>query len=170
VRTDADDSVLFPEVSVAARHSSAFAAGVSFMTYKLTIDQKPTYLHVTATGRNSKENVVRYLEETLRECIARSCFRVLIEERLVGPRLGTLDVFQIASEESSKARGVLKAIAYVDVNAEGDLMQFAETVAVNRALPVVVFPTVADAEKWLLNEDHGVTEPQAAAGADKPRR
>lgn len=140
------------------------------MTYKLTIDQKPTYLHVIVTGRNSRENVVRYLEEILRECTARSCFRVLIEERLDGPRLGTLAVFQIASEGSSKARGVLKVIAYVDVNAEGDLMQFAETVAVNRGLPVVVFSTVADAEKWLMNEDRGGTEPHASADADKPHR
>ena len=122
------------------------------MTYKLTIDQKPTYLHVTVTGRNSRENVARYLEETLRECTARNCFRVLIEERLDGPRLGTLDVFQIVSEASSKADGILKAIAYVDVNAESNMMQFAETVAVNRGVPVVVFSTVADAEKWLLNE------------------
>jgi hypothetical protein len=89
----------------------------------------------------------------------------LIEERLDGPRLGTLDVFQIASEESSKAEGLLKAIAYVDVNADGHLMQFAETVAVNRGLPVVVFSTVTDAEKWLLSEDRGGTEPHAAADA-----
>jgi hypothetical protein len=122
------------------------------MTYKLTIDQKPTYLHVTVTGRNSRENVMRYLEETLRECTARSCFRVLIEERLDGPRLGTLDVFQIVSEASSKADGILKAIAYVDVNAESNMMQFAETVAVNRGVPVTVFSTVADAEKWLLKK------------------
>jgi hypothetical protein len=83
---------------------------------------------------------------------------VLIEERLDGPRLGALDVFQIASEASSKAGGTLKAIAYVDVNAEGNMMQFAETVAVNRGVPVVVFSTVADAEKWLLNEDRADAE------------
>jgi hypothetical protein len=48
---------------------------------------------------------------------------------------------------------MLKAIAYVDVNAEGNLMRFAQTVAVNRGLPIAVFPTVADAEKWLLSQD-----------------
>ena len=128
------------------------------MTYKLTIDQKPTYLHAIVTGRNSRENVVRYLEETLRECTARSCFRILIEERLDGPRLGALDVFQIVSEGSSKADGILKAIAYVDVNAVNNMMQFAETVAVNRGVPVVVFSTVADAEKWLLNEGRADAE------------
>jgi len=140
------------------------------MTYRLTIAQKPKYLHVIVTGQNSRENVLRYLEEILRECTARNCFRVLIEERLDGPRLGTLDVFQIASEGSSKARGILKAIAYVDVNAEGGLMPFAETVAVNRMLPVVVFSAVADAEKWLPHEDRQGTEPRAAADAGKPRR
>jgi hypothetical protein len=81
-----------------------------------------------------------------------------------------LDVFEIASEGSSRALGILKAIAYVDVNAEGDLMQFARTVALNRALPVTVFSTVADAEKWLLGEDRGGAELHAAADADKPRR
>lgn len=133
------------------------------MTYELTIDQKPTYLHAIVTGRNTKENVARYLEEVLRECTVRNCFRVLIEERLEGRRFRALDVFEIAAQGSSRALGVMEAIAYVDINAEGDLMQFAETVAANRALPVTVFPTVADAEKWLLDEDRGRTEPRGQA-------
>jgi hypothetical protein len=60
-------------------------------------------------------------------------------------------VFQIASEGSNRARGVFKAIAYVDMSAKGDLMKFAENVAVNRGLPVRVFSSVRDAEKWLLD-------------------
>jgi hypothetical protein len=139
------------------------------MSYKLTIYQKPTYLHAIVTGQDTKENVARYLEEIRGACITRNCFRVLVEERLEGPRLGTTDVFQIVSEGSNKASGIYKAFAYVDVNAKGDLMQFAETVAVNRGVPVVVFSTVADAEKWLLNEDSRGTEPHAAADAAKPR-
>jgi hypothetical protein len=89
---------------------------------------------------------------------------------LQDPRLGTLDGFKIASEGSRRAPGMFEAIAYVDVNAEGDLMQFAETVAVNRAVPVTVFSTVADAKQWLQEEDRGRAEPHAAADADKPRR
>jgi hypothetical protein len=123
------------------------------MTYKLTIDQKPTYLHAIVTGRNTRENVAGYLEELCAECIARGCGRVLVEERLDGPRLGLMDVFRIASEGSSNARAPFAAFAYVDVNARGDLMQFAETVAVNRRLPVAIFSNVADAEKWLLDAD-----------------
>jgi urocanate hydratase len=123
------------------------------MTYKLTMSQKPSYLHAIVTGRNSRENVMRYLEEIRSECIARRCFRVLVEERLEGSRIGAMDVFQIALEGSSKARGTYTAFAYVDVNADGDLMRFAETVAVNRGMPVAVFSTVADAERWLLAGD-----------------
>jgi hypothetical protein len=65
---------------------------------------------------------------------------------------------------------MFNAIAYVDVNAAGDVMQFAETVAVNRAVPVTVFSTVADAEQWLREEDRGGAELHTAADADQPRR
>jgi len=123
------------------------------MTYTLTIRQEPTYLHAIVTGQNSKENVMRYLEEILRECIARSCNKVLIEERLEGPRLRAFDVFDIAAQGSNNARATFSAIAYVDVNAESDMLEFAETVAVNRALPVAVFSTVTQAEQWLLSKE-----------------
>jgi len=145
--------------------SQWLGASEVFMTYKLTIEPGPAYLHAIVTGRNSRDNVARYLEEILRECTARNCFRVLIEERLEGPRLGTLDVFEIISEGSCRTFGILKAIAYVDVNAEGDLMHFAETVAVNRSVPVKVFPTVDDAEKWLLEKVGEGAQPHAAADA-----
>ena len=122
------------------------------MTYSLTIHEKPAYLHAVVTGQNSRQNVEKYLQELRSQCIARSCFRVLLEERLEGPRLGLMDVFSIASEGSIDAAGTFTAFAYVDVNAQGDLMQFAETVATNRRMPVVVFSSVVDAEQWLLNE------------------
>jgi hypothetical protein len=66
--------------------------------------------------------------------------------------LSTVDVFEIVMKGSERA-GRFEAIAYVDVNAEGDLMHFAETVAVNRGLPMRLFSNVADAEKWLLEPD-----------------
>jgi hypothetical protein len=132
-------------------------------TYSLTMIPKPSYLHVIVTGQNSKDNVMRYLDDVLLECVHRNCRRVLIEERLEGPRLGTLDVYTIASEGSQRALGKISAIAYVDVNAQGDLMKFAETVAVNRMLPVALFSTVSEAEKWLLNDT--VSSPSASPPA-----
>ena len=122
------------------------------MSYQLRIVEKPTYLHAIVTGPNTLENVAGYLQEIMRECEARQCFNVLIEERLTGRRLETWDVYQIASDNSALARGVFRAIAYVDVNAGGDLMKFAETVANNRGVPINLFTTVADAEAWLAGK------------------
>ena len=119
------------------------------MGYQLTVTEKKDYLHAVVTGQNTRENVMNYLEDVLHECVTRNCSRVLIEERLEGPRLGTMDVFDIAAEGSRNARGKLQSIAYVDVNVKGDLMRFGEQVAVNRGLPIAVFSTVAAAEEWL---------------------
>jgi hypothetical protein len=120
------------------------------MSYQLTVVEKTAFLHAVITGQNTKENVASYLEDLLRECLSRGFSKVLIEERLDGPRLGTSDVFAIVSQASARTLGKMRAIAFVDVNAEGGMMRFAETVAVNRALPVTVFASVADAEKWLV--------------------
>jgi hypothetical protein len=125
------------------------------MSYQLTIDAKPGYLHAVVTGTNSPENVSSYLGEVHRECTARGCRRVLVEERMEGPRVSLVDVFQVASEGSRQALGFFEAFAYVDVNAVGDSMQFAETVATNRGMHVRVFPTVAEAEAWLLSLNRG---------------
>ncbi|MEX0734064.1 MAG: hypothetical protein WDZ66_04875 [Steroidobacteraceae bacterium] len=122
------------------------------MSYQLNIIEKPTYLHAIVTGANTMENVLGYLQDVQRECEARQCFNVLIEENLVGRQLETWDVYQIAAEGSAKARGIFQSVAYVDVNAGGDLMKFAETVANNRGLPMSVFETVAEAEKWLTGK------------------
>ena len=129
------------------------------MPYQLHLTQEPGFLHAVVTGQNDAETVARYLEELRRECIARQCFRLLIEERLEGPRLGTFPVYKVVSEGSERARGLLRAIAYVDVNGEGHLMQFAETVGLNRGLPIAVFATVAQARAWLEEAVRAAQEP-----------
>ena len=78
-----------------------------------------------------------------------------------------MDVFQIVADESGRSQGFFKAVAYVDVNAEGDSMKFAETVAVNRGLPVRVFTSVGDAEQWLLSKERGSAPPDTPADAGR---
>lgn len=119
------------------------------MGFTVTFTQKPTYLHAVVTGENSAENVRNYLQQIQRECKDRKCLRVLIEERLEGPRLGIVDVYRIVSEGTVRALGQIEAIAYVDVNAVGELMKFAEDVAVHGFLRMAVFSSVANAELWL---------------------
>jgi hypothetical protein len=122
------------------------------MTYQLTFEAKPGYLHATVTGENTMENVKRYVQEIRRECAARGCAYVLVEERLEGPRFGVTKVYEIMSQGSARARGVFKAIAYVDVNTDGRLVGFAENVATNRGVPIRIFLTVAEAEEWLREQ------------------
>jgi hypothetical protein len=124
------------------------------MNCKLTFTEKPSYLHIVVTGQNSVENVVQYFDEIYRECKARKSSRILIEERLDGPRLGIADVFQIVEDLSKRVKGMFKNVAYVDVKAPSDLMKFAEDVAVNRSVPLAVFSTLAQAEKWLTSENN----------------
>lgn len=119
------------------------------MSYELKIESKAAYLHFTVTGDNTRDNVMRYMQEVIEACAARRCFRMLIEERLEGPRLGTMDVFSMVTSGAKRYHGMLEAMAFVDVNADAGVMRFAEDVAVNRGIPVKVFRTVEGAEKWL---------------------
>jgi len=124
----------------------------SRMDYKLTIEQKPSYLYAKVTGPNTRENGAGYLHEILTECQSRHCFRVLIEDRLEGKSLSLMDVFVIVSHGAIEALGVVEVCAYVYTNAESRLMKFAETVAINRLLHAKVFTSVAAAEKWLVKQ------------------
>ena len=119
------------------------------MAYTLTLHEEPRYLHAVVTGANSEEAVKSYMDELLRECVARECSQLLIEEHLRGQRLDAFEVFRVACDGVDHVGNQLRAIAYVDANARGDLMRFAETVAVNRGLNVAVFPSVGDAQAWL---------------------
>jgi hypothetical protein len=121
------------------------------MAYTLTLRETPIYLHALVTGENNRESVACYLQDIRRECVARGRRRVLVEERLRGARLSTTDVFAVVMAEASRAVGVFEAIAYVDVNAGGDMMKFAESVALERGIPVRLFGSLAEAEKWLAD-------------------
>jgi hypothetical protein len=117
--------------------------------YSLTFEEKGNLLHVVVEGRNSRENTIAYLEDIVVECSRRHCPYVLIEERLVGPRLSAFDVFDIASRQGRPLVEPFRAIAFVDVDADGNMMKFAEDVAVNRGIPVRTFASVGEAERWL---------------------
>ena len=121
--------------------------------YRCTVGRRAGYLHVSVTGENTAANVRRILRDVLAACGEHGCDRVLLEEYLAGPSLDTVEAFEIASEGSINARAIVQQIAYVDTNPEHDssLLQFVETVAVNRGVRTRVFRTVRDAEAWLAS-------------------
>ena len=132
------------------------------MTYQLKIEQREDFLHCVVTGANTVNNVTAYMQEVMQASAARRCPRVLIEERLDGPRLGTMDVFNMVSSGAKRFHGLLEALAFVDVNADAGVMRFAEDVAVNRGIPVKVFRNVEGAERWLRQQ------PRSAAASPPP--
>jgi hypothetical protein len=124
------------------------------MSYQLSFERQPGFLHFRVTGDNRRETVAAYFAEVRRTCEQTKCPNVLIEENLAGPSLAMMDVFEVVAKGSERIWPAIERLAYVDVNPEHNAgaMQFAETVAVNRGVPVRFFSSVRDAEEWLLAE------------------
>lgn len=119
------------------------------MPFELNIENRGNFLHARVTGSNTADSVFGYMNGVREQCEKQGCFRVLIEENLEGPRFDEMEIFSLISSGSANALGFFKAIAYVDAQQDFDKVKFAETVAINRGIPVAVFGSVEDAENWL---------------------
>jgi hypothetical protein len=121
------------------------------MGLSIRLLEKPGYIHLVVTGENTRENVAGWVAALRDECARRRWTAALVEEDLKGPSIGFADAYEIVCGNVDWARSGLSAIAYVDVNPEHDLdlLKFAETVAVNRAVRLRLFRSVAEAERWL---------------------
>jgi hypothetical protein len=119
--------------------------------YALRVENKGGHLHIIVTGDNTPENVARYLSEVRDKCVEHHCPNVLIEENLRGPSLRLSTIYNIVTEAGNQVWPMVRRIAYIDANPEHhtETLQFAETVAVNRAVNIRFFSSVVDAEKWL---------------------
>lgn len=133
------------------------------MTYHLTIEEKPSYLHAKVTGTHNEQNIRRFLVEIHEACLRRNCAAVLFEMNLSGPSLNTGSIFDVISERSADG-AMFKRMAYVDASPERDPhnMEFAETVAINRGVRVRFFRNVEDAERWILSATGDDLEPGGA--------
>jgi hypothetical protein len=120
------------------------------MSYVLSIEERPSYLHAKVSGRRSAENARRFLLEVHEAWTRRNCTALLLEMNLSGPSLSVLTIYNLIAERAPHAFG-LRRIAYVEVGPGHDPAQarFAETVARNRGVNVRLFPTVEDAAVWL---------------------
>jgi hypothetical protein len=85
-----------PLANVCGRRCAMFGNKDTDMTYNIKFIKEASFLHAIVTGINSKENVINYMNEIKIKCKSLNIDSVLIEENLEGPRLETLDVFQIA--------------------------------------------------------------------------
>ena len=97
-------------------------------SYQVKFDQRGNFIHAMVTGPNTAETVIRYMDEIKQECDRRDCYRVLIEEKLDGPRFDEMEIFSLIDNQSSAALGFFDALAYVDEQQQFELAKFAETV------------------------------------------
>ena len=135
------------------------------MALRIVFEQRPGYLYAHVTGPNSAESVKRYMGEVLKKCTEIDLFRVLIYECLVGERLGAMQIFDLITEGSIDALGRFDAIAFVDEKM-GEMADFAETVAVNRGMPVATFNDLGDAEEWIARQDDDSDSQRIFRGSD----
>ena len=122
------------------------------MAYKITVIHKQNYVHFIVEGENTTENTIHYLMEIHKESVANNYKRILIEERMEGPLLGTMDIYDVVLKASQDFFGFFSAVAYVDVQIDNKTINFIENLGVNRSLPLRAFPTVEKAEKWLTGK------------------
>lgn len=120
------------------------------MSYQLTTQPMPGYLHVTITGENSVTNVTDYIAKVGALCDEQNMAVVLIEENLRGPGLNMFDIFKVIKEVKQIPK-VLRWIVYVDTNPHHDpgMMDFASELAVRRGLRVRICQTVQEAREWI---------------------
>ena len=63
------------------------------------------------TGTNTPQSVVDYMSAIREECERKDCYRVLIEEKLDGPRFDEMEIFALITEGSPDALGFFEAAA-----------------------------------------------------------
>jgi hypothetical protein len=123
--------------------------------HTLTVESKGSFLHCVVRGENGRETVLAYFREIREACRTRDCYRVLVEERLDGPRLPPAELLQLMAEVATSAGATFEALAYVDINAHSDIIARLAGQVVQPGAAVGVFGTVADAERWMRAKEQG---------------
>lgn len=120
------------------------------MTYRVTIDQHHSYLHIIGTGPLTAENARQFLFDAYQAAVERNCSSILVEMRFHGPSLGLGSIYSVIADRSPDG-AKLKKIAYVDANPnqERDAAEFAELAAQNRGVNVRLFGDATEASRWL---------------------
>jgi hypothetical protein len=124
----------------------------ALMSYQLTIEERPSYVHAKVVADRNPANALRFLEEAYAACVKSGRSDLLLEMHLAGGNLTTTNIYSVISQRVPDGRN-LRKIAYVDTS-PGDpaMAHFAETVAVNRGVNVRLFQNIAAAAEWLLSE------------------
>ncbi|HEX7918747.1 MAG TPA: hypothetical protein VF454_05045, partial [Gemmatimonadales bacterium] len=112
------------------------------MPYTLSIESKGSYLHAVVRGTNDRATILAYFTELREACAKRDCYRMLVEERLEGPRFPPEVLLPLMAEVVAMAGPTFETLAYVDVMAVTDSVLRLASQVVQPGAKVGVFDTV----------------------------
>jgi hypothetical protein len=122
------------------------------MSYRLTVEAHETYVHARLDGTRTPQNLLRYMREAYLACVQHGRSDLLLEMNLANADLDTSAIYRVVLQRAADG-AKLRRIAYVETGAvSAAKSRFAETVAVNRAVNVRLFPTLGEARAWLESE------------------
>lgn len=120
------------------------------MAYEIQVKLEKDFLNVHVKGERDSESIKKVTKDILTKCIDRKCFNVLIDVRDFKNRIGTLEIFMLASAELPEIiKGKLEKVAIVDQRGFEDKIKFFEDVARNRGHNVRMFTEYDEAINWI---------------------
>ena len=125
------------------------------MTYRFSAEAHETYVHARLDGTRTPENLLRYMREAYLACVQHGRSDLLLEMNLANADLDSSAIYRVIMQRAADG-AKLRRIAYVETGAvSAAKSRFAETVAVNRAVNVRLFPTLGEAKAWLESDAPG---------------
>ncbi len=126
---------------------------ISFMNCSVDIEQKDHYLHAVITGEKSLVNANACFNEIFSACVFYRCSNVLIESRLQGMSLDSIEMFDLVKKNYVKANSIGMRIAVVDTVSDHEHrgLKFGENLALISGVNVRIFDEPSDPEiiTWL---------------------
>lgn len=125
-------------------------AKASNMKSSFCFTSNGTYLTLVISGQYDKEDFLSYPKLILEECEKQKGDKILVDgSNLRGTNIPNMDRFFIAENIANLLRHKVKLAV---VWPKQHINKFAETVAVNRGISMIVVDTVDAAHRWLLND------------------
>ncbi|MFW9875330.1 MAG: STAS/SEC14 domain-containing protein [Candidatus Thorarchaeota archaeon] len=120
------------------------------MSYELRVKKENDFLNIHIKGKRDLESIKKATSEILKKCVENKCSRVLIDVREFKNRIGTMEIFMLASSELPKIiKGKLEQVAIIDQKGFEDKIKFFEDVARNRGYYVKIFTEYDEAINWI---------------------
>ncbi len=122
------------------------------MRNKLVVTFEGDHVRVVSDGVKDRHFQERLWEEVATVCQQHDCYRVLgIAHTTVPPEI--IDGYDTARMMRDRNIGPKYRIAWVEHDEDArEVIEFVETVLVNRGLPGRLFKDEASAEKWLFED------------------